>query len=86
MATVLQEYTNEEQRYVLPLYEQKDSMQRIFIEKYYLFTVGSFCRVNRLTILSRNSLKDFWNSEIMLEQVRKIVEKTVKKLLTAYVV
>jgi hypothetical protein len=31
------------------LCEQKDSMQRIFIKKCFLFTVGSVCRVKRFT-------------------------------------
>jgi hypothetical protein len=29
---------------------QKDSMQRIFINKYFLFTLGSVCRVKRLCL------------------------------------
>jgi hypothetical protein len=30
----------------------------IFINKYFLFSVGSVCRVKRFTTWSRNSLKD----------------------------
>jgi competence protein ComGF len=37
---------------------QKDSMQRIFIKKCSLFTVGSVLRVKRFTTKSRNSVKD----------------------------
>jgi hypothetical protein len=39
MATVLEEYSTEEQRSVVRFYGQKDSMQRIFIKKCFLFTV-----------------------------------------------
>jgi Tat protein secretion system quality control protein TatD with DNase activity len=51
MATVLEEFTTEEQRSILHFFcEQKDSMRRIFIKKYFLFMVGSVCRVKRFTI------------------------------------
>jgi hypothetical protein len=46
-------------------------MQRIFIEKYFLFTVGSVYRVKRFTIGKRNSLKDVRKSQMMPDQVRK---------------
>jgi hypothetical protein len=50
MATVLGDCTTEEQRSVVCFFfGQKDSMQRIFIKKYFLFTVGSVCRVKRFT-------------------------------------
>jgi hypothetical protein len=58
MATVLDEYTNEEQRSVVRFYGQKDSMQLMFIEKCFLLAVGSVCRVKRSTAGSRNSLND----------------------------
>jgi hypothetical protein len=46
MATVLEEYTIEEHRSVLRfLCGQKDSIQSILINKCFLFTVGSVCRV-----------------------------------------
>jgi hypothetical protein len=41
MATMLEEYTTEKQRSVMCFCVQNDSMQRIFIEKCFLFTVGS---------------------------------------------
>jgi hypothetical protein len=41
MATVLEEYTSEEQRSVVLFCGQKDSMQRIFMKKRFLFMVGS---------------------------------------------
>jgi hypothetical protein len=49
---------------------KKDSMQRIFIKKRFLFTVGSVCRAKRFTTGSRNSLKDVPKSQ-MSDQVRK---------------
>jgi hypothetical protein len=54
MATVLEEYTTEEQLHVVLFCAHKDSMQGIFIKKYFLFTVGSVCRVKRFTTGSRN--------------------------------
>jgi hypothetical protein len=39
-------------------YGEKDSVQRIFMKKCFLFTVGSVCRVKRLAIGSRTSLND----------------------------
>jgi hypothetical protein len=42
--------TTEEQRSVVRFFcGQKDSMQRIFIKIYFLFTVGSVCRLRRFT-------------------------------------
>jgi hypothetical protein len=50
MATVLEEYNTEEQCSVMSVFfGQKDSMQRIFIKKCFLLTVGSVSRVKRLT-------------------------------------
>jgi hypothetical protein len=46
MATVFDEHTTEKQRSVAFFCGSKDSMQRIFIKKRFLFTVGSVCRVN----------------------------------------
>jgi hypothetical protein len=50
-ATVLEECTIEEQRCFCG---QNDSMQRIFIKKYFLFTVGTVYRVKRFATGSRN--------------------------------
>jgi hypothetical protein len=56
MATVLEGYTNEEQRSVVLFCGQKDSKQRIFIKKYFLFTVGSVCHVKwSITVWQRFS-------------------------------
>jgi hypothetical protein len=41
MMAVLDEYTTEEQRPVLRFCGQKNSMQRIFIKKYFLFTAAN---------------------------------------------
>jgi hypothetical protein len=49
IATVLEEYTFEEQRSVVRFLWAKDSMQRIFIKKYFLFKWGSVCRVKGFT-------------------------------------
>jgi hypothetical protein len=46
--------TTEEQRSVVRFCGQKDSMQRIFMTKCFLFTEGRVCRVNRFTSESRN--------------------------------
>jgi hypothetical protein len=71
MATVLEVYTTEEQRSVVRFYGQKDSIQMIFIKKCFLFIVWSVCRIKRLTIGSRISLKDVRKSQMMPAQVRK---------------
>jgi hypothetical protein len=47
MAAILK-CTTKEKHSVLPFFfGQKDSMQRIFIKKCFLFTVGSVCHVKR---------------------------------------
>jgi hypothetical protein len=55
MATVLEVYITEEQRSVVGLYGQKDSMRRRFMKKCFLFTAGSVYRVKLFTTGSRNS-------------------------------
>jgi hypothetical protein len=49
MATVLEEYATEEQRFVVRFCGQMDSVKIIFIKKCFLFMVGSVSRVNRFT-------------------------------------
>jgi hypothetical protein len=50
MATVLEEYTTEEQGPVVRLlWKKKNSMQMTIIKKYFLFAVGGVCRVKRFT-------------------------------------
>jgi hypothetical protein len=62
---------------------QRDSMQRIFIKRYFLFMVGSVCRVKRFTTGSRNSLKDIRKSQMMPDQVRKCLEQQPKDFYAA---
>jgi hypothetical protein len=50
MATVLEAYTTEEQHSLCVFCGQKDSMQRIFIKKCFLFRVESICRVKRFSL------------------------------------
>jgi hypothetical protein len=49
MATVLEEFNTEEQRSLVGFCGQKDSVEGIFIKKYFLFTVASVCCVKRFT-------------------------------------
>jgi hypothetical protein len=53
-ATVLEDCTTEEQCSVVLFGGQKDSVQRIYIKKCFLFAVGSVCRLKRFTPGSRN--------------------------------
>jgi hypothetical protein len=70
MATVLEGCTIEEQHSVVHFfYGLKDSMQRIFIKKCFLFTVGSVCCVKQFQTRSRTSLKDIQKSQMMPDQV-----------------
>jgi hypothetical protein len=72
MVTTLEEYTIKERCSIVLLFlGQKDSRQKIFIKKFFLFTVGSVCCVKPFTTGSRNSLKDVQNSQIMPDLVRK---------------
>jgi hypothetical protein len=45
MATMLDECSTEEQRSIVRICVQKETMKLIFIKKYFLFTVESVCRV-----------------------------------------
>jgi hypothetical protein len=81
MATVLEECITEKQRSVVYFCGQKDSMQRIFITKYFLFTVGSVCRVKRFTSGSRNchlGSKGFTEDEEVETEVRKWLRQQSK--------
>jgi hypothetical protein len=68
---MLEEYAIEEQRSVMRCCGQKDSLQRIFIKKCFLYTVGSICRLKQFTTGLKNSLKDVRNSQMMPNQVQK---------------
>jgi hypothetical protein len=78
MATMLEQYTTEEQCPVVRFCGQKDSMQRIFIKKCFLFTVGSVCCVKRFTTGLRNSLKEVQNSQMMPDQVQNWLRQQPK--------
>jgi hypothetical protein len=58
-------------------------MQRIFIKKFFLSTVGSVCRVKRFTTGSRDSLKDVRKSQMMADQVGKWLRQQPKYFNTA---
>jgi hypothetical protein len=58
-------------------------MQRIFINKSFLFMVGSVCRVKRFTTESRNPLKNVRTSQIMPGQVRKWLRQQSKDFYAA---
>jgi hypothetical protein len=58
MATVLEECSTEEQRYLVCFLWVKGSMQSIFIKKCFLFTAISVYRIKRFTTGLRNSLTD----------------------------
>jgi hypothetical protein len=62
---------------------QKDSMQRIFTKKCFLFMVGSVCRVKRFTTGSRNSLKDIRKLQMISQPGRSVeivTEATVQQV------
>jgi hypothetical protein len=75
MATVHDVYTNEEQRSVVRfLCGQKNSMQRIFIKKYFLSTVGCVCRLKRFHFGD----KRFADSQKVETEVQKWLRKQSK--------
>jgi hypothetical protein len=53
-------------------------MQRIFIRKCILLTVGSVCGAKRFIIDSRNSLKDIRKSQMTPDQIRKWLRQQSK--------
>jgi hypothetical protein len=59
----------------------KDSMQRIFLKKCFLFTVGSVSRLKRFTTESRNSLKDLRKPQMMPDQVALLRLRQKQRLL-----
>jgi hypothetical protein len=61
-------------------------MQRIFVKKFFLFTVGSICRVKRLTDGSRNchlSGKCFVDDEEVEMEVREWLRQQSKDFCAA---
>ena len=71
MATVFEVYAPEEQGPLVRFLWQKNSMQRIFIKKSFLFTVGSVCRVKRFTAGGKPFADD--------EEVETEVEKWLRQ-------
>jgi hypothetical protein len=59
---------------------QKDSMQRIFINRCFLFTVGSVCHLKRFMTGSRNPLMDVENRR-WCNRGAEVAETAVKWLL-----
>jgi hypothetical protein len=75
MATVLEEYATEEKCSAVCYFcGQKDSMQRIFIKKCFLFTVGSVCHVKRFHFRGKRSTDD----EEVETEVRKWLRQQSK--------
>jgi hypothetical protein len=79
IATMLEDCTTEEQRSVVRFYGQKDSMQRIFIKKCFLLTVGCVYRVKRFSLGS----KCFADDEEAEIEVRKWLRQQLKDLYAA---
>jgi hypothetical protein len=81
VATVVEECCTEEQRSIVRLfYGRKDSMQRIFIRKCFLFTVGSDCCIKRFTTGSINSLKYVRKSQMIPDRVRMWLRQQSKQI------
>jgi hypothetical protein len=80
METVFEEYTTEEQRPVVRFScGQMDSMQRIFIRKCFLFTVGTVCYVKRFSLGGERLASD---EEVEME-VRKWLRQQSKDFYAA---
>jgi hypothetical protein len=65
-------------RFCCVLCRKKDSKNRIFIKKFFLFTAGSICRLELFAIGKTNSLKDVRKSQMMPGQVRKLLRQQSK--------
>jgi hypothetical protein len=77
---MLEECNTEEQGSVVHFFcVQKDSLQRIFIKKCFLFTVGSVCRVKH----SQLSSKRFADDEEVETEVRKWLRQQSKDFYAA---
>jgi hypothetical protein len=66
-----------------PFCRQKDSMQRIFIKKYFLFTVEGVCGIKRFTNRPRHFFKDVLKSQRMPDQVWKWLRQQLKDFYAA---
>jgi hypothetical protein len=85
MATVLEECTAEKECPVVRFCGQKDSMQRMFIKKCFLFMVGSVCCIKQFKTEWINSLKDVRKSQMMPDQVQKWLRQQSKDFYTGTV-
>jgi hypothetical protein len=70
MATVLEEYITKEQHSVVRFYGQMDSMQWTFINKCFLFIVGSVCRI-WIQKFSQECLKSWMGPDKVWKWLRK---------------
>jgi hypothetical protein len=78
MANVLEDVLPKSRDRLCGFCVQKDSVQSIFINKCFLFTVGSYRRVKRFSTGSRISLKEVRKSQMMPDQVRKWLRQQTK--------
>jgi hypothetical protein len=76
MATVLEECTTKEQRSVVRFLRAKGLNAKININKYFLFTVGSFCRVKQFAFGSKSFDDD--DDEECKTEVRKWLRQQSK--------
>jgi hypothetical protein len=86
MATVLEASTIEEQSSDVRFCGQKDSMQRIFVNKCFLSTLGGVCRLKRPTTGSKNcdlGGKRFTDNEEVETEVRKWLRQQSKDFYAA---
>jgi hypothetical protein len=68
---MLEEYATKEQHSVVRFYGQKDSAQRIFIKKHFLFMVGNVCLHKAVHV---------WLAEILLlTKVETVVQKWLRQ-------
>jgi hypothetical protein len=70
--------TTDEQCSVVRFCGQKDSMQRKLTKKFFMFTVGSVCRVKRFTTWSRNVANAFTDDEEVETEVRNWLRQQSK--------
>jgi hypothetical protein len=82
MATVLEDYTTEEQHSVVRFCGQKGlNAKDIYKEMFPVYS--GVCRIKRFTTGSKNSLKDVRKSQMMPDQVRKWLRQQSKDFYAA---
>jgi hypothetical protein len=77
MVTILKEGTTEISILLCVFFVGK-RIQRIFLKKCFLFTVGSVCHVKRFTTGPRNSLEDVGKSQMMSDRMQKWLRQQLK--------